>query len=469
MVTAAAACVMEAGASYPRPGERAVVRLWSNAHNMSEGLRSEDGHRFRVLYPGRPGGGPGPDFRDAVLQNESGETVRGDVEVHVDESGWRAHRHHVDPGYNGVVLHLVLHTAGRKATTQQSGASAPVARLPEEASSEEEDGPLPEPFAALLGGGAVDDALDRAGDRRFLARSAGFRAELERVEPDEAAYGAVMEALGYAANRRPFRELARLVPFGSLVSLRSEPEATRLLAMEAMLVRGAGLFNLLDPARSHRIRAVLDHLPPAPSMPPGRWRLAGVRPANHPLRRLTGAARILEAHLERGLMRGLATAAACGSRPLTDALSAKPPCRRRPRKGSLGDGRAPTGPRLGRRQARPGARSALPGYLPVLPEAAGKRGNPRDDEAALPCGRFPWAAGGQAAPGAHAGIQGRDHRRSGRRRTAYRPSTIARTSLASLISPFSSYISMALEKSATASATCPLDRWIIPLFLKAAA
>ena len=323
MVTAAAVGVMEAGAPYPRPDERAIVRLWSNAHNLSEGLRTEDGRRFRVLYPGRPGGGPGPDFRDAVLQTESGETVRGDVEVHVEESGWRAHRHHVDPGYNGVVLHLVLHAAGRKATRQQSGAGAPVVRLPEEA-SEEDHGPLPEPFAALLGGGTIGDALDRAGDRRFLARSAGFRAELERTDPDEAAYGAVMEALGYAANRRPFRELARLVPFGRLVSMRREPEATRLLALEAMLVHGAGLLPLVDPERAGRIRAVLDHLPPAPSMSPDRWRMAGVRPANHPLRRLTGAARILDGHLEQGLMRGLADAAACGSRALTDTLSAKP-------------------------------------------------------------------------------------------------------------------------------------------------
>ena len=213
MVTAAAVRVMEAGVPYPRPNERAVVRLWSNAHNLSEGLRAEDGSRFRVLYPGRPGGGAGPDFRDAVLQKESGETVRGDVEVHVEESGWRAHRHHVDPGYNGVVLHLVLHAAGRKATRQESGAGAPVVRLPEEA-RERDDGPLPEPFAALVGGEPLGEALDRAGDRRFMARSAGFRAELERADPDEAAYGAVMEALGYAANRRPFRELARLVPFG---------------------------------------------------------------------------------------------------------------------------------------------------------------------------------------------------------------------------------------------------------------
>ena len=417
MVTAAAVRVMEAGVPYPRPNERAVVRLWSNAHNLSEGLRAEDGSRFRVLYPGRPGGGAGPDFRDAVLQKESGETVRGDVEVHVEESGWRAHRHHVDPGYNGVVLHLVLHAAGRKATRQESGAGAPVARLPKEA-RERDDGPLPEPFAALVGGEPLGEALDRAGDRRFMARSAGFRAELERADPDEAAYGAVMEALGYAANRKPFRELARLVPFGRLVSMRREPETTRLLALEAMLVRGAGLLPHVDSERSLRLRAVLDHLPRTPSMPSGMWQMAGARPANHPLRRLTGAVRILDGHLERGLMRGLAAAAACGSRALADTLSAKP---------YVGAGRsrdisvtvalplvhAWAGLRRDRK-----LENAVPGDVPPLSEATGERGHPRDDQAALPRRGFPGQDWRQAAPGAHADIQGGHHRLPGRPRAA---------------------------------------------------
>ena len=157
-----------------------------------------------------------------------------------------------------------------------------------------------------------------------MARSAGFRAQLERADPDETAYGAVMEALGYAANRRPFRELSRRAPFIMLMSVRGEPDATRLMALEAMLVRGAGLLALADPERAGRFAAVLDNLPPAPSIPSGMWRTAGVRPTNHPMRRLAGAARILDHHLERGIMRGLAEAAADGSRALTDALCAKP-------------------------------------------------------------------------------------------------------------------------------------------------
>ena len=46
-------------------------------------LKAANGRRFRVVYPGRPGTTAGPDFRDAVLEEEGVGLVRGDVEVHV--------------------------------------------------------------------------------------------------------------------------------------------------------------------------------------------------------------------------------------------------------------------------------------------------------------------------------------------------------------------------------------------------
>ena len=59
--------------------ESAVVDLWRNAHVLSEGLVAEDGRRFRVVYPGRPGGGAGPDFRDCVIETDVGERLTGDA------------------------------------------------------------------------------------------------------------------------------------------------------------------------------------------------------------------------------------------------------------------------------------------------------------------------------------------------------------------------------------------------------
>ncbi|PON11518.1 hypothetical protein C2W62_44400, partial [Candidatus Entotheonella serta] len=61
-----------------------------------------------VHSPGQWNRQAGPDFLQAVLEFDSGERQRGDVEVHRLASGWTAHQHHVDPRYNRVILHVVL-------------------------------------------------------------------------------------------------------------------------------------------------------------------------------------------------------------------------------------------------------------------------------------------------------------------------------------------------------------------------
>ena len=310
-----------------RPGERAVARLWRRAHVLADGLQTEDGRRLRVVYPGRLSGLAGPDFRDTVLETESGELITGDVELHVDAPDWYRHGHHADPAYNGVVLHVVLHPKGALGSAQQSRTAAPVASLEPVAGLLEEASDLPVDamqWMALPRGEELGDALDRAGDQRFLAKARGFALELEHGDPDELLYRAVMEGLGYAANRRPFRRLAGLVPFSALRALRDEPPPTRLLAIKAMLMHAAGLLSHVESAEERRgMRALLRHLPVTPRLAAGEWRLFRVRPGNHPARRVLGAAILGDRYVQTGLAGGLADAVAGHSAaPLVRALSA---------------------------------------------------------------------------------------------------------------------------------------------------
>ena len=87
-----------------RPSERALAHLWKRADTLTEGLVTNDGRRFQVIYPGRPSSRAGPDFRDAIIATEDGGRLTGDVELHVRAPDWYAHGHDVDPGYNGVIL-----------------------------------------------------------------------------------------------------------------------------------------------------------------------------------------------------------------------------------------------------------------------------------------------------------------------------------------------------------------------------
>jgi hypothetical protein len=304
----AAATGLKPEAKPKASGEKALALLWERAHTLSEGLVTEDGQRFRVCYPGRRSSRAGPDFRDSIIVTESGEQIVGDVELHLDSSGWRHHGHDSDRRYNGVVLHVVLRPkAGR--TVTQAGVSVPVASLEKQAPGLDADrsgpaavaGPVPALDPAALG-----SLLDGAGDDRFFARSSGFVLEMEKSGPDQVVYGALMEALGYASNRRPFRDLARRVPLATLVPLRFEPPATRLMAIKAMLLSAAGLLDepvLLEEAT--QLRRLAGVLPGGEVMPRGRWHLFRLRPANHPVRRILGAAHLIDRYLAPGMARGL--------------------------------------------------------------------------------------------------------------------------------------------------------------------
>ena len=307
----------------PRRGpEEAVVRLWQNADRLASGLVTQDGRRLKVLYPGRRSSSAGPDFRDCVLSTDDGDIVVGDVEVHVNAGGWRAHGHHVDANYNGVVLHVVLAPSGRFTTTLESRAEAPVAAIgvvPQKEDSEprrraDEDTSV----------SALCKKLDRAGDERFRGKAGGYAMELESGDAEQVLYAGIMEALGYSANRGPFAALAASVTMQRLRDLRDELGETRLLAIRAMLVSASGLMSSASADDAERFRATLKGLPKVEKIAVP-WKVFRVRPTNHPLRRIEGAAVLIDRALDEGFLSIVArTVRGRNRRSLIDLFTAPP-------------------------------------------------------------------------------------------------------------------------------------------------
>ena len=324
MVSSVLAVREAPGSGYRPVGEHAVARLWSRAHMLPHGLKTEQGTPFRVVYPGRPGGPAGPDFVDSIIETPGGERITGDVELHVDAPDWYRHGHHDDPAYNGVILHVVMRTVGRKASTHQSGTTVPVVEL--SGTPDASQGGADLLLASLRAASAeVEERLDRAGDMRFLAKSGGYAMEFREGEADQVVYAALLEGLGYAANRRPFRLLAGAVPYSCIADLRSEPAATRLLAVKALLLHGAGLLDRAPPEDRPAITALLGRLPRRRPIPRGEWTTSGVRPSNHPARRVLGAACIVDRLMVGGPAESIADLVRrADARGLAAMLSARP-------------------------------------------------------------------------------------------------------------------------------------------------
>jgi hypothetical protein len=98
------------------------------------------------------------------------------------------------------------------------------------------------------------------------------------------------------------------------------------MAITAMLLRGAGLLAWAGPPEvSLRLRGLLRSLPGTGAMAAGSWNMFRVRPANHPARRVIGAADLVDRYVESGLVRGLEEEMRGGeARRLVQALAVRP-------------------------------------------------------------------------------------------------------------------------------------------------
>ena len=283
--------------------ESLLARLWKERASREKSFRAGDGRRFRVIYPGRVGTSAGPDFRDAVLEQEGLGLVRGDVEVHVRQRDWDAHGHGKDPRYNGVVLHVVGGTDGT-VTTLHSGSRVPVVSMVHLLEDRPATGAgfslwtLLKPHGYLPPGDGPEMGalLDGAGDSRFLEKSSAFLASMKSEDAQQVLYSALMEALGYSQNRHAFLELAYIMPYRLLEEAALEsPAEERTGTIQGLLLNAAGLMPSPPPGatRVHggpvagRVR---------PKRHPG-WYLFRVRPQNHPRLRIMAFAHVLEPFL----------------------------------------------------------------------------------------------------------------------------------------------------------------------------
>jgi hypothetical protein len=331
--------------------EADLVRLWEGQRFPAGALVSREGLALRVAYRGRLAGGPGPDFRDAVIA-AGGQERRGDVELHVAASAFRQHGHHRDPAYDNLVLHVVFWDDEGGETRLACGRSVPTLALAPWVARRADElrrwlarpARWQEPCRtalARLGPAAVAALLEEAGDARFREKANAFAAAMAAVKEEEVLYRGLLEGLGYSRNRDPFRRLAEALPWQVLRRLlTAERPKGRVVAAEASLLATArflpmevsvdsyvaalqewwwaqsGRDTRQETQNTGSVRVPCPASRVSTFLP---WELTG-RPQNHPARRLAGAARLLMRHVDEGLLAGLLAAINEGPAALAGAL-----------------------------------------------------------------------------------------------------------------------------------------------------
>jgi hypothetical protein len=204
----------------------------------------------------------GPDFSDAAISINSGEPIRGSIELDTDARDWERHGHATNEAYESVVLHIFFERGDAAFFTRTpQNRSVPQLQLDLRMLLENEP-PNPQPIAKPgrcvaplqnLASEKIGAVLDGAAQFRLQKKAARLARMRELHGADEMLYQALSETLGYKSNKLPFMLLAQRLP---LRLLRSEQQCADALLFGMSGFLPATDFSKFDPNTRSYLREI---------------------------------------------------------------------------------------------------------------------------------------------------------------------------------------------------------------------
>ncbi len=250
-----------------------------------------EGLPVRIEDFGRWNHEAGPDFIEARVRIGADER-RGAIELDLDARDWEHHGHSTNPAFRETILHVFARQPGPRFFTRTCDHCEVPQILLDPAAPPARPPALPEDLLAH------DEAraraiLHAAARHRLDAKAAALRHYASVHGEDDAWFAALAVALGYKHNRTPFLLLAQRVGLRAA----AEPGGRALLFGVAGFLETPQPPNA-DPATRAWLRNLWEDWWTVRArcarwiLPPDSWHFAGLRPANHPHRRVASLAAI---------------------------------------------------------------------------------------------------------------------------------------------------------------------------------
>ena len=282
-------------------GEKFVSHIWESGHFIKSNLRAKDGRKIEIINTGQWNNDAGADFLNAVIKID-GEIIKGDVEVHVQNTDWKIHHHDTDPRYNNTILHVVLWDGGTSLLAKkQNNERIPnliisdylensISKLLKEERNESKQTHCPV--------NANADIIDHAGIERLMIKSNAIGEQIANNDGDQALYEGIMDALGYSKNRKQFLDLAQKAPVNTLIGQKPEKIQAILFGVSGLLpnIDNKGKFDKETTEYLDIINPIWNETKyyfHGKLMSADEWRFFRLRPDNFPTRRIAGISFIL--------------------------------------------------------------------------------------------------------------------------------------------------------------------------------
>lgn len=286
------------------PGEMQLQALWF-AGQMGREFETVDGRQVKVVQFGHWNHAAGPDFLHAAVE-VGGELRTGPVELDHTAADWESHGHSGNADFDGVVLHVVFSADGKGRFTRTSDNRAvPQVVVPDGVLREALQAPVIRQAAAHPGrcfrpladmhDGNVNALMLEAARHRVSQKASRRARAIDALGEDEWLWQSVAETLGYRPNKLAMTLLAQRLPVSALKNNPAESEA--------VLFGAAGFLTakVHDAAQDDTRGYLRDlwetwwRLRDAHEPSPERripWKLSGIRPVNHPQRRVACLAQL---------------------------------------------------------------------------------------------------------------------------------------------------------------------------------
>ncbi len=280
--------------------ERHIQCLWADGRQRPERLATLSGEPVEVVHPGRWNLEKGPDFlRAELVVGQEKRRMRGDLEIHIHPNGWHRHGHAGDSNFANVLFHVV-HFPGPDIPGLIQIPLQPILENNPGFSYENIDTtayPYAKPGTthplAGLSPARRTDWLESVGEARLRRKTERYADILKTTGAEQLLWEELLAALGYKTNSGTARRLAKTLP---VMQLKTEYPDT----VYAILLGTAGLLpkqhrSAWPTETRHFIRRCWDVWWRQPeeqtkkALAKEDWQLAGIRPANHPQRRLMAA------------------------------------------------------------------------------------------------------------------------------------------------------------------------------------
>ncbi len=284
--------------------EKLLHFIWQHRRFDQYKLATICGEKITIIHPGFINHHDGPDFLNAKVKIGN-DIWNGSVEIHVDGRDWYQHKHHFDPNYSNVILHVVY--SNSKVTCNIGGHTIPTLEL---------NGLIPlnliEKHDILETNSSIIACSNHIQDvDEFIVRAWKERLVVERLEEKVLCFQSTIDKnlgdwetsffqiiainFGLHANKEGFEALAKSIDHKILLK-----HKTDLFQLEALLFGQSGLLDRsFKDEYPNRLKKEYQFLKKKYRLNPiskGYWMFKGLRPISFPTIRIAQLADLIHKH-----------------------------------------------------------------------------------------------------------------------------------------------------------------------------